>query len=72
MSVYDPRSRYHPVCRGYDTNGELKWEFRPREVWQQKLFPTPYKGDFAEQWMRLLILEKYGLGWDDESVRRAA
>ncbi len=61
--VYVSKRGYQPVCVGTDTNGELKWELRMKEPWQQKMFPIPYGGDFRNEWMWKTLQEK-GLEWD--------
>lgn len=51
--------RTSPVCAGVDENGEIVWEIRPMERWQEiLLFKKNYQGDFLNQWWHLSCLEK--------------
>lgn len=59
---YIPKDGYQPVCVSL-INGELVWDLKIKEPWHTQMFPIRYTGDFGEQWMRLIIMEKYGLEW---------
>ncbi len=65
MVQYDPKERYQPICAGFDANGEIIWTLKPKEPWQTKMFPVPYRGDFNDQWMRLILAEN-GMEWGDQ------
>lgn len=61
---YIPKESYQPACAGFDKNGELVWHQKFKDAWQQKMFPMPYRGDFGEQWMWLVLKEK-GFEWTE-------
>lgn len=63
--IYVCRKGYQPVCVGSNDTGELIWEFRMKEPWQQKMFPIKYGGDFAVQWMFKSLHEK-GFEWSED------
>lgn len=65
--VYVCRRGYQTVCVGVDDSGELIWEMRMREPWHLKMFPVPYGGDFAVEWMYKSMQEK-GVEWDSQEV----
>lgn len=57
-------NRKRPICTGVDANGELTWSMVPMELWEiLQLYRRQYHGDFGEQWMRLLLMEKYAIDW---------
>lgn len=59
-------NRQQPICTGVNARGELLWASVPMELWQiLQQYRRQYTGDFSEQWMRMIILERWGLGWDD-------
>jgi hypothetical protein len=75
-TVYIPKNGYQPICKGLDLEGELIWDLKMKEPWHLKMFPVHYTGDFSEQWMYLILMEK-GIEWDrpetiDDQFSRSA
>ncbi len=64
MTQYDPKDRYQPICLGLDATGEILWRFIAKEAWQTIMLPVQYRGDFSDQWMRLLLQEN-GIDWEE-------
>ena len=59
-------NRQRPICTGTNSKGELTWTWVPMELWHiLQLYKRQYVGDFGEHWMRMVIYDKMGMGWDD-------
>ncbi len=67
MNQYDPKDRYQPTFSGVDAKGEIVWTLQAKQTWHLEMFPVRYRGDFSEQWMRLLLAEN-GFDWDIEEA----
>lgn len=59
-------TRIQPILKGVDASGELVWSEMPMPLWQilQIYKRQRYEGDFAEQWMYLIMFGQ-GMGWHD-------
>ncbi len=56
--------RAQPIVIGInDETGELIWTNIEMPIWQKKMFPIRYSGDFSAFWQKLALLQK----WDMES-----
>ncbi len=65
-TVYIDKKGWQPTCAGIDERGELVWGRQAKETWHLEMFPVRYDGDFKEHWMRLLLVQKYGLEWEGD------
>lgn len=56
--------RRQPIVIGINEKGEMLWSDMEMPLWQRKLFPIRYTGDFSAFWQKLTLLQAMDIEYE--------